>query len=335
MSTTTTTQLVKIYSTVRQRRLWVQAQLNNQPPDYTVNLSDILYPPVDVNVNQFYQDTPSKDVKDAELYAAYKVAMAPITNYKTSVTKLSNAYFFAQISGTCLKNVMLRVVYTNSFLGVMETSQSALERMWYSINYMIVYSSNYEILKSQRIEDYIRTLTLGNDKFSTRKGNIKSWYILSKACAELINPTPNFAGVARLYVEHCRIISADGTVPEELARGRRSNEYHAYFMMPLIIVTYMLMKIGSSVYDQPNVHKLVNYILSVYFNQSSLQDPMSNISPWFTLYYAIFGYRYLNPAYVESVRKLVQNVKTNDTTNIGSFVYTFVAANEKFIIPKF
>lgn len=313
------TNITNVHHTIATRLAWLQ--INGYiKPTITVNCVVGTFPPTNVNINQFYKNTPCLCEKDDQLYAQYQTAMAPITNFKNQIVNLSNAILWGDAtSKDCLSQILLQCVNNKSFLGTMATSQSDLERLYFTINYMIVYATNIELVKNASIESYISQLVSLNSKFSTRTGNIKAWYVLHEFYRYLLLGGPS---IDTLYIDQCNIINTDGSITSELARGSRSNEYHAYFAIPMVIIAYGLWKCNSSVYNQPKLHALVNYIVNAYKSQQGTsQQPMSDITPWLKLYTTTFGTSYLTSG------TLLQTIKMTNTLNIGNIVYTFVAGN--------
>ena len=321
-------QLYNIYNTVENRLTWIQSNVHTVSTGTCV--PNIPFPPTNININSFYKNTPCKCEQDPVLYATYQTAMTPITSYKNAIINTSNNYLFNQIDVACFQTIMNLPVQNKSFLGTMQTTQSTLEKMFFSITFMIVYTTNYKILQSLNIESYIASLVKGYETYSSNTNNLKSWYILAKTYSTLIS-NGNLSDIDALYTSQCNQINNNGTIDSELARGIKSSSYHAYFMLPLIIVTFILYKCsGSTSYNQPKLHLLLNYILACYFTPISGQVAMEDISPWFTLYTVVFGTKYIDATHLSLAKQLVQNVKITNTSTIGNIVYTFVAANSNF-----
>lgn len=183
--------IINVHHTIASRLNWLQTNQYIKPTNINTTYCTMgLFPPKNININTFYKDTPCKCERDEELYEKYKKAMEPITNFKTQIINLSNDVVWQDAnSKNCINSIMMQCIENDSFLGTMATEQSKLERMFFTINYMIVYASNYEILKDTSIDNYISKLIVLNNSasFKTRIGNIKSWYILHEFYNFLLN----------------------------------------------------------------------------------------------------------------------------------------------------
>lgn len=205
-------------------------------------------PPVtSLSLVRFYADKTGS-VVDAGLAAQHKAETAPLTAFLRFVTQnadkaLRRTKPADQIAAAdCALRWLESWARASALTGRLGSQQAEYERKWDMTGAALAYLKLRRFASgAQRaaIEPWLIRLADDSRAFfddASHKRN-NHWYWLGLglgAVAEATGSDKHWALARGIFADAARDISANGSLPMELARGQRALHYHAFALMPLV-----------------------------------------------------------------------------------------------------
>lgn len=208
-------------------------------------------PPRDLTVDSFYRrDDPSFSIVDPEALAARNRAAAPLSAMAGGIARMGDRYLAAiprnPAVAICMAGWLERWASEGAMLGRV-TQQGGYERKWtlttLALNYALLTDApEIDADARGRIEGWLRDLAWATVPDYARRpfveqNNHLNWAALAVLAAAVA--TDDVAlfdwgiAAARGALE---AVSADGSLPRELARRSKALHYHRFALEPLVLV---------------------------------------------------------------------------------------------------
>ncbi|MEZ0226301.1 MAG: alginate lyase family protein [Alphaproteobacteria bacterium] len=248
-------------------------------------------PMKDLHMESFYRkDDATSSAVDPQAYAVYKAATKPASVYEVGLESMANRYVrsnpprpeLAQCpldwlatwakGGALLGDVNKNGEYTRKWL------LGSIASAWLQIRD----EPSLDSRKKADVTNWIREVAgRVRDDFSrdtqlkSRQNNHLYWAAWSVAAAGMVTGD---RGLFDWGMEKARFginqIQADGTLPNELARGRRAYLYHLFSAMPLFMLANAADKNGIDLFQENNgaLRRLGNVLLGDLGNPSYFRE---------------------------------------------------------------
>lgn len=235
-------------------------------------------PPVvrDVEIPRYYDDAAGTRI-DPRLKAANEAAVAPLVAFLREVTSLSDAAVRAskadkrEASARCALAWLEAWARGRAWLGRVD-QQGEYQRKWDLAGASLAYVKvrRHATREQQRlIEPWLSEIGVAARAFFDNPGRKRNnhwyWLGLSLAGVALATGDERAWGEARgIAADAAHDIRADGTLPMELDRGERALHYHAFALMPLIVLAEIAAARGEDSYGLSGgaLHRLAARVLS-------------------------------------------------------------------------
>ena len=203
----------------------------------------------DLDIPRFYDDAAGSRV-DPRRKQLQEAAVAPLTDFLRHVTSQADASLKASngtaraTTGQCALDWLESWARGGAWLGRMANDQSESQRKWDLAGVALAYVKVRPLASpAQRktIEPWLDAWAVAARAYfddPTHKRN-NHWYWLGLALAGTALATDSdkhWAAARGIMADAARDIGADGTLPMELAREARALHYHAFAVMPLVIL---------------------------------------------------------------------------------------------------
>jgi poly(beta-D-mannuronate) lyase len=269
---------------------------------------------VDLNVPRFYSDAAGT-VVDPELFAQHEAAVEPLTDFlRQVVSDADHSWTRSSSKGRaeaseCALLWLETWARGRAWLGTMSTKQAEYQRKWDLAGAALVYLKVRKFaLPEQRaaidawLQQFADTARAFFDYPEHKRNNHWYWLGLGIAAVGLGTESPRHWDVARgIMGDAARDIQLDGTLPEELARGPRALYYHAFSVMPLVILAELGAARGEDWYgfEQGALHRLVSVTVEGLVAPKSFdtlagvrqERPINTRAGWLTAYQRRFPER--------------------------------------------
>jgi poly(beta-D-mannuronate) lyase len=210
-------------------------------------------PVVDLDVERFYGDKAGSKV-DATKLAAHDAAVAPLAAFLREVTQ--NADKAMRRTSKRSRDEVAACTLTwlegwakgGALLGVMKSQQSEYQRKWDFTGLALAYVKVRPFASPQQrvvIQGWLVRLADQSRAFFDDPGRTRNnhWYWLGLGLAAVGLDSPKHWEMARnIMRDAARDVAADGTLPKEMERQGRALFYHAFAVMPLVVMA----EIGAS-----------------------------------------------------------------------------------------
>lgn len=230
-------------------------------------------PPVrDLDIPPFYA-AASNTRLDPRQQAINAKAAEPLTDYMTAVTRSADLSLRAAAEGKrsaaarCTLDWLAAWARGEAWLGRMATDQSEYQRKWDLAGLSLAYLKVRKTATPARraiVEPWLgRIATAARAVFDDprhQRNNHWYWLGLGLAGTALATDDERLWGEARRIIhDAARDIRGDGALPRELARGARAVHYHAFSVMPLVILAELGASRGEDWYglEDGALHRLV------------------------------------------------------------------------------
>ncbi len=273
-------------------------------------------PVVDLDVQRFYGDKAGSTVDAAKL-AAHDAAVAPLTAFVREVTQTADkarrrAPGKARDDlAACALNWMQAWAQSGALLGTMRSQQADYQRKWDFTGLALAYVKVRPFATSEQrsgIETWLRRLADRSRAFFDDPGRVRNnhWYWLGLGLAAVGLESPRHWEMARAIMrDAARDIAADGTLPKEMERQSRALFYHAFAVMPLVVMAEIAASRGENWYDFEGgaLHRLVaathaGLVAPDIFDRRAgvaQERPVNARAGWLQLYLARFPERLTAP----------------------------------------
>ncbi|MCB1519947.1 MAG: alginate lyase family protein [Hyphomicrobiaceae bacterium] len=272
---------------------------------------------VDLHMARPYDDVAGTTANDA-LKARHAAEAAPLKAFLTAVTRSADDAMRARsrtptlpagYRAACGLSWIAAWARGGALLGRMATKQAEYERKWDMTGIALAYLKLRSFAsKSERaaIEPWLLQLANATRRFFDSPGHKRNnhwyWQGLGLGAVALATDTPAMWTEAHaIYRDALADIADDGTLPHEIARGRRALHYHVFAATPLVVLAELAARRGEDWYAEAGgrLHRLVET------TRAGLADPRSfsaragvpqehRVSPgsgWMQLYDARFAER--------------------------------------------
>jgi poly(beta-D-mannuronate) lyase len=273
----------------------------------------------DIDIPRFYADEAGTRI-DPKQRALNAAAGKPLTEYLRFVTKeadrsLKSASPAKRMEAArCASSWIAAWAGGGAWLGRMETQQAEYQRKWDLAGVSLVYLKvkPFATAAERRvIEPWLDKFAIATRAFfdnPMRKRN-NHWYWLGLALAGTaiaIDSDRHWSEARGIMQDAARDIRADGALPMELARGGRAAHYHAFAVMPLVVMAELGAARGEDWYGLRGgaLHRLVALTVAGFAEPAMFerlagtpQQPTANSmgTGWLPLYRRRFPDRLRSP----------------------------------------
>ena len=225
-----------------------------------------------LDVPRFYGDAEGS-VVDPRLDAAHKNAVEPLTAFLRHVASDADHAHTRPSpksqaeAAQCALGWLQTWAAGNAWLGKMTTKQAEYQRKWDLAGAALAYLKVRKFAtpdQRRTIEPWLQrfadTARAFFDDKSHKRNNHWYWLGLGEAAVGLATGSPRHFDIARgVMRDAARDIAANGTLPEEMARKQRALHYHAFAVMPLVILAELGAAKGEDWYafETGALHRLV------------------------------------------------------------------------------
>jgi poly(beta-D-mannuronate) lyase len=226
----------------------------------------------DIDLPRFYSDEAGSRI-DPKQRALNAAAGKPLTEFLRFVTKEADRSLKSarapkrEEAAQCAASWIAAWAAGDAWLGRMETQQAEYQRKWDLAGVSLAYLKVKPHATAQQrrvIEPWLNRFADASRAFFNnpmRKRN-NHWYWLGLALAGTalaIDSDRHWSEARRIMQDAARDIRADGALPMELARGGRAAHYHAFAVMPLVVLAELAATRGEDWYGFNNgaLHRLV------------------------------------------------------------------------------
>ena len=241
-------------------------------------------PPVvtSLDVPRFYGDDAGTIV-DPQQKAMHAKAVEPLTKFlRQVVADADHAYTRASHksqgeAADCALTWLQLWAAGGAWLGPMSTKQAEYQRKWDLAGVALAYLKVRAFARPEQrqvIEPWLQKFAdaargFFDDK-SHKRNNHWYWLGLGEAAVGLATSSARHLDIARgIMQDAARDIGADGTLPEEMARGPRALFYHVFAVVPLVLMAELAASRDEDWYSFGNgaLHRLAGV------SMTGLADP--------------------------------------------------------------
>jgi poly(beta-D-mannuronate) lyase len=235
-------------------------------------------PPIrDISANSYYIDK-QHSITDPVLKAREVAAVKPLEDFLSQLS-LSADHWVAQrdpAAAGCGIAWLRSWAEGGALLGRMSSNQAEYERKWMLCGLGLAYLEMKDQASPQdraAIEPWLGKVAEGVEAYedkSKHHNNHHYWAALGVGAVGLsCNQPYHWAWARRAYIEAMQAIGPDGSLPLEMARGRKALAYHNYALAPLVLLAELARRHQVDWYSLEHgaIHRLVGLTLS------GLKDP--------------------------------------------------------------
>lgn len=202
-----------------------------------IGLRDMAFKlPTQLNILSPYKDTPCKCIEDKENVAKNQKTIKTVSDY------LMTCYIHAEYNMQNsrfgeLNNIVLDVLeYCADERKMVECNYEGYPyRMTQFLVPLMFFVARTEVQLTDKVKQWFNVLVTDTvNQFKDRKNNLRMWSLLALIIHEKIIMEKN--GVSSALIEQFidESIDSDGNIISEMSRGDKADEYHEYFMAPLV-----------------------------------------------------------------------------------------------------
>ena len=262
---------------------------------------------ISLDVPRFYSDEAGT-VVDPALKSSHAKAVEPLTQFlREVVSDADHAYTRSTAksqaeAAECALTWLQTWAAQGAWLGTMSTKQAEYQRKWDLAGAALAYLKVRPFARPdqrQVIEPWLQrfadTARAFFDDPTHKRNNHWYWLGLGEMAVGLGTDSPRHVDMARgIMQDAARDIAANGTLPEEMARGQRALFYHVFSVVPLVLMAEMATKRGEDWYALGNgaVHRLVQLSASGLANPETFdrlasvpqERPINTRAGWLQVY---------------------------------------------------
>lgn len=246
---------------------------------------------VSLDVPRFYSDAAGTIV-DPGLKAQHQRAVEPLTSFlRQVVSDADHAYSRSSPrsqgeAADCALTWLQTWAGEGAWLGTMSTKQAEYQRKWDLAGVALAYlklrpfarPEQRQVIEPwlQRFADVARAFF---DDAERKRNNHWYWLGLGEAAVGLATDSQRHFDVARgIMQDALSDIAADGSLPEELARGQRALHYHVFALVPLVMMAELAAARGEDWYALRGgaLHRLVA-LTAAGLNQPDIFDALAHV----------------------------------------------------------
>lgn len=254
------------------RALFAAAWLMTQAPAFAMACPAPPAAVVDLDIPRFYGDARGSVIEPKQK-ALHDAAVEPLTVFLREVTgdadkalRRSKAAAQAEVA-QCALGWLEAWAKSGAWLGRMAQDQAEYQRKWDLAGAALAYVKLKPFAtEAQRrvIEPWLVRFADASRAFfdnpNHKRNNHWYWLGVGMAATALAADSDRHWTIARgIMTDAARDIAADGTLPMELARGGRAIHYHAFSVMPLVVLAELGAAKGEDWYalNGGALHRLV------------------------------------------------------------------------------
>jgi poly(beta-D-mannuronate) lyase len=234
----------------------------------------------DLEFESIYSNlSANSSIVDLEAQAAYREKTAPISRFENQITTMANRYIQSNPPrpeiAACTLDWLKRWAKQNALLGHANATGEQV-RKWTLASASLAYlqikdekSLNKEDKKIVRqwlrkvSAHVVKDFSEDTDRMSRRNNHLywAAWSVAVTSVALDDQRSFNWAmNQARIGIAQ---ISAEGTLPLEIARGRKALNYHVYAATPLFLLAEVGLANGINLYaeNEGGLHQLADLIM--------------------------------------------------------------------------
>lgn len=232
-------------------------------------------PPIaDLDIPAFYANAKAGS-HEPDQRKRHDDAVRPLIAYLAQVAAMADRAVLAeaateqQVAGACAVTWLAAWARGNAWLGRMGSAQSEYQRKWDLAGASLAWLKVRDNASADEREVVDRWLERWGDAAlalfdDPRVERNNHWYWLGPGLAATAIATGSArhrAAAARIMGDAARDIGPDGTLKRELARGGRAIHYHAFAVMPLVVLAELGAAMGDGDWYALNdgaLHRLVS-----------------------------------------------------------------------------
>lgn len=225
---------------------------------------------VDLDVTRFYGDAAGSKVDAAKL-AEHDAAVAPLTVFVREITqsadkalRRTSSRARAEVAG-CALGWLETWARGGALLGAMRSQQAEYQRKWDFTGLALAYVKLRPFASAEQrgaIQPWLMRLADASRAFFDDPARARNnhWYWLGAGLAAVGLESPRHWDMARgIMRDAARDVTAEGTLPLEMERKGRALFYHAFAVMPLVVMAEVAAARGEDWYalEDGALHRLV------------------------------------------------------------------------------
>ncbi len=229
-------------------------------------------PVISLNVPRYYSDAEGTIV-DPKLYAQHEAAVAPLTDFLREVVSNADHAWTRSSPKSQTEAAECALLWlgtwarAGAWLGTMSTKQAEYQRKWDLAGVALSYHKvrRFAAPEMQQVIDpwLIKFADVSRAYFDDaehKRNNHWYWLGLGVGAVGIATGSEPHWNMARgIMQDGAKDISPDGTLAAELVRGPRALYYHAFSVMPLVLLAELGAAKGEDWYGLEGgaLHKLV------------------------------------------------------------------------------
>lgn len=259
----------------------------------------------DLDMARPYSDAAGSSAS-AELKARHTAEAAPLKDYLTFVTGEADRGVADGTAARCALGWLEAWARGGALLGEMRSKQAEYERKWDMAGLALAYRKVRGVASPRQrvaIEPWLKSLAAASRRYFDDPGHKRNnhWYWLGLGLGAVGSATGDdalWSAAHAIYRDALADIAADGTLPLELARGKRALHYHAFALMPLVTLAELATSHGEDWYGERGgaLHRLAALTLTGLDEPATFdrlagvaqERPVNPHAGWIALYAARF-----------------------------------------------
>ena len=245
----------------------------------------------DLDIPRFYGDAKGSIIEPKQK-ALHDAAVEPLTAFLREVTNEADKahrrtrYNEKKEAANCALGWLTTWAQGDAWLGRMAQAQAEYQRKWDLAGAALAYLKvkSFATPEQRRIiEPWLMRFADASRAFfddpKHKRNNHWYWLGLGIGATALATDSDKHWQIARgIMTDAARDIAADGTLPMEIERGGRAIHYHAFAVMPLVVLAELGRARGEDWYALNNgaLHRLVDITIAG-FADPALFDRLARV----------------------------------------------------------
>ncbi|MEQ1718540.1 MAG: alginate lyase family protein [Hyphomicrobium sp.] len=227
-------------------------------------------PVVDISLERFYEDGAGSVVEPTRM-EAHKAQTAPLVEFTGFITKQADKAFRQRGApdGTakCALSWITAWAKGGAYLGKMNSKQAEAQRKWDLAGTALAYvklkhwaSAEDRTVIEPWLSKWADAARSAFDDASIKRNNHWYWLGLGEAAVAIAtDDATRWRAAKSIYEDALKDITAEGTLPLEMARQGRALYYHVFALEPLVVMAEIAAARGEDWYALGGgaLHRLV------------------------------------------------------------------------------